>query len=137
MGSTLCVRCGASLIPHSYCNVCHDVLYFTCSSCSMNTDERIHVYCCNASTHNNNNNSNYLEDMQKLMQNSNSAQIIFGDDEYATTHYFIQNQLNDELKYNSINLLSSFWNNIFESMKLVNRYWSRIFNIGNSSSSIA
>ena len=79
----------------------------------MNTDERIHVYCCNASTHNNNNNSNYLEDMQKLMQNSNSAQIIFGDDEYATTHYFIQNQLNDELKYNSINLLSSFWNNIF------------------------
>lgn len=137
MGSTLCVRCGASLIPHSYCNVCHDVLCFTCSSCSMNTDERIHVYCCNASTHNNNNNSNYLEDMQKLMQNSNSAQIIFGDDEYATTHYFIQNQLNDELKYNSINLLSSFWNNIFESMKLVNRYWSRIFNIGNSSSSIA
>ena len=23
MGSTICVRCGANLMPHSYCNVCH------------------------------------------------------------------------------------------------------------------
>ena len=130
MGSTLCVRCGASLIPHSYCNVCHDVLYFTCSSCSMSTDERIHVYCRNVSTHNNN--GSYLEDIQKLMQNSNSPQIVLND-----RYYYIQNQLNDEIKYNSINLSTSFLDIIFESMKLVNRYWSRIFNIGNSSSSIA
>ena len=52
MGSTICVRCGSTLIPHSYCDVCHDVLCFTCSSCSMNTDERIHAYCHNTSIQN-------------------------------------------------------------------------------------
>ena len=45
-------------------------------------------------------------------------------------HYHIQNQLNDEIKYNSINLSTSYWNNMFESIKLLNRYWSKIFNIG-------
>ena len=120
MGSTICVRCGANLMPHSYCNVCHDVLYFTCSSCSMNTDERFHAYCRNPDTVNNN-----LEDKQKLIQRPESSQLIMDGD-----HYHIQNQLNDEIKYNSINLSTSYWNNIFESIKLLNRYWSKIFNIG-------
>ena len=44
----------------------------------MSTDERIHVYCRNVSTHNNN--GSYLEDIQKLMQNSNSPQIVLDDD---------------------------------------------------------
>ena len=44
-------------------------------------------------------------------------------------HYYVQNKLNDELKYNSINLSTSYWNNIFESIKLINRYWSKIFKI--------
>jgi hypothetical protein len=136
MGSTICVRCGATLIPHSYCDVCHDVLCFTCSSCSMNTVERIHVYCRNASTLNNNNGS-YLQDMQKLMQSPNSSQIVLDDNKYVNTHYFIQNQFNDEIKYNLINLSTSYWDSIFESIKLVNRYWRKTFSIGNSSSSIA
>ena len=120
MGSTICVRCGANLMPHSYCNVCHDVLYFTCSSCSMNTDERFHAYCHNPDTVNNN-----LKDKQKLIQRPQSSQSIMNGD-----HYHIQNQLNDEIKYNSINLSTSYWNNIFESIKLLNRYWNKIFNIG-------
>ena len=119
MGSTACVRCGANLIPHSYCNVCHDVRYFTCTSCLMNTDERIHAYCRNPDT------INYLEDKQKLIQRPQSSHLIMDDD-----HYYVQNKLNDELKYNSINLSTSYWNNIFESIKLLNRYWSKIFNIG-------
>ena len=45
-----------------------------------------------------------------------------------------KNQFNDEIKYNSINLSTSYWNNIFESIKLLNRYWSKIFNIGIDSS---
>lgn len=112
MGSTVCVRCGATLVPHSYCDVCHDVLRFICSSCLMYTDERIHAYCHNA-------------DIRKLAQLPNSSQIVLSDN-----YGYIQSQLNDEIKNNSINLLASYWENIFESIKLVNRYWNRIFNIG-------
>ena len=125
MGSTVCVRCGATLIPHLYCDLCHDVLCFKCSSCSMNTDERIHIYCRNAGIQNNN-------DIRKLMPIPNSSQIVLND-----RYDYIQNQLNDEIKYNSINLSTSFLDIIFESIRLVNRYWSRIFNIDSSGSSIA
>ena len=52
-------------------------------------------------------------------------------------HYHIKNQLNDEIKYNSINLSTSYWNNIFESKKLLNSYWSKIFNIGIDNSPLA
>ena len=122
MGSTVCVRCGATLIPHSYCDVCQDVLRFVCSSCLMYTDERIHTYCRSTRIQNNN-------DIRKLVQIPNSSQIVLND-----RYSYIQNQLSDEIKYNSLNLLTSYWDSIFESIKLVNRYWRRIFNIGNSSS---
>ena len=135
MGSTVCVRCGATLIPHSYCDLCHDVLCFTCSSCSMNTDERIHVYCHNTSIQNNDDGI-YLQDTQKLMEEPRSNQLLLYNN-HINTQYYIQNQLNDEIKYNSIKLSTSYWDSIFESIKLVNKYWSKIFNIGNSNSSIA
>jgi hypothetical protein len=122
MGSTVCVRCGATLIPHSYCDVCQDVLRFVCSSCLMYTDERIHTYCRSTRIQNN-------YDIRKLVQIPNSSQIVLND-----RYSYIQNQLSDEIKYNSLNLLTSYWDSIFESIKLVNRYWGRIFNIGNSSS---
>ena len=122
MGSTVCVRCGATLIPHSYCDVCQDVLRFVCSSCSMYTDERIHTYCRSTRIQNN-------YDIRKLVQIPNSSQIVLND-----RYSYIQNQLSDEIKYNSLNLLTSYWDSIFESIKLVNRYWRRIFNIGNSNS---
>lgn len=122
MGSTVCVRCGATLIPHSYCDVCQDVIRFVCSSCSMYTDERIHTYCRSTRIQNN-------YDIRKLVQIPNSSQIVLND-----RYSYIQNQLSDEIKYNSLNLLTSYWDSIFESIKLVNRYWRRIFNIGISSS---
>jgi predicted amidophosphoribosyltransferase len=122
MGSTVCVRCGAILIPHSYCDVCQDVLRFVCSSCSMYTDERFHTYCRSTRIQNS-------YDIRKLVQIPNSSQIVLND-----RYSYIQNQLSDEIKYNSLNLLTSYWDSIFESIKLVNRYWRRIFNIGNSSS---
>jgi hypothetical protein len=122
MGSTVCVRCGATLIPNSYCDVCQDVLRFVCPSCSMYTDERIHTYCRSIRIQNN-------YDIRKLVQIPNTFQIVL-DDPYS----YIQNQLSDEIKYNSLNLLTSYWDGIFESIKLVNRYWRRIFNIGISSS---
>lgn len=122
MGSTACVRCGANLMPHSFCNVCHEVLYFTCSSCSMNTDERIHANCRDLDTVNN---------------------IVISDNKWTQRPtidvYYIntQNQLNEEIKYNSINISTSYWNNIFESIKLINRYWSKMFSIGIDSPSVA
>jgi hypothetical protein len=90
----------------------------------MTTDERIHGYCRNIDTAND---DLLLEHKQKLMQRP-----IIDDDYYVNT----QNKLNDEIKYNSINLSTSYWNNIFESIKLVNRYWSKIFNIGINSSPV-
>ena len=93
----------------------------------MNTDERIHAYCRNPDTVNDINIDIYLEDKQ--MQRPESSQLIMDED-----HYPIQNQLNDEIKYNSINISTSYWNNMFESIKLINRYWSKIFNIGINSS---
>ena len=125
MGSTVCVRCGATLILHSYCDVCQDVLRFICSSCSMYTDERIHTYCRSTRIQNN-------HDIRKLVQLPNSSQIVLND-----RYDYIQNQLNDGIKHNSINLSTSFLDIIFESIKLLNRYWIRIFSIGNSRSSIA
>jgi len=80
MGSTSCVRCGATLIPHSYCDVCNDVVCFTCSSCSMNTDERIHAYCRNIDTVNSN--DIYIDDIQRLMVETKSSQLIMNDSNY-------------------------------------------------------
>jgi predicted amidophosphoribosyltransferase len=125
MGSTVCVRCGATLIPHSYCEFCHDVLRFICSSCSMYTDERTHAYCNNCMIQLDN-------DIRKLVQIPNLSQIVL-DDRYN----YVQNHLNEEIKYNSINLFTTYWNSIFDSFKLVNRYWRRIIDIGNSSQNIS
>ena len=61
----------------------------------MNTIERIHTNCHNASTLSDNNNI-YLQDPRELMEES-----IVIDNNYFNTHYYIQNQLNDKIKDNS------------------------------------
>jgi hypothetical protein len=130
MGSTLCVRCGAILIPSSYCEVCDNVLCFKCSSCSMITDERNHAFCQNADIVNGCTNRN--QDLQELLLEPTSVQTIVNNG-YLNNYYNLQNQLNDEIKHNSIRLSSSFWFNIFECIKLINKYWTKICNIGNTS----
>lgn len=40
--------------------------------------------------------------------------------------YITQNQLDDS---NSINLSTVYWSNIFEFIKLINKYWADSFNI--------
>jgi hypothetical protein len=88
----------------------------------MYTDERIHAYC----RHNPRIQSN--NSIQKLVQISNSSQIVLNDHPDAN----MQNQLNEEIKYNLITLFTSYWDSMFDSIKLVNTYWKRIFNISNS-----
>jgi hypothetical protein len=78
----------------------------------MNTDERIHAYCQN--------NAKYLEDTK-----TKSSQLIMDD-----SNYYNQNQLNDEIKYCLIKLSTSYWFNLFERIKLVNKYCRKIFNLG-------
>jgi hypothetical protein len=101
----------------------------------MNTVERIHAYCHNASTLRYDEDI-YLQDTQKLIEEPISSQLVINNN-YINTHYYMQNQLNEKIKDSSINISTSYWNSIFESMKLINRYWSKIFDISNSSSSIA
>ena len=112
MGSTSRVRCGSTLIPHSYCDVCNEVVCFICSSCAMNTDERIHTYCQN--------NVTYIEDTKTI-----SSQLIMDN-----SSYYKENQFNDEMKYSLIKLSTSYWFNLFECIKLTSRYWRNIFNLG-------
>src|SRR5919106_5317971 len=50
---------------HSYCNTCYHVLCFTCSSCSMITDERIHSYCRNINIVNSNNSVQMVQKINK------------------------------------------------------------------------
>ena len=124
MGSTACVRCGANIVPHSFCDICHDVLGFTCSSCSMNTIERTHANCYDIIAPDTNNSNNlYLQDSQKLMEKP-----VVTNNNYINTHFYMQNQLNDEIKDNSIKLSTSYWNNMFDAIKSVNTYWNRTFN---------
>jgi hypothetical protein len=121
MGSTVCVRCGAILVPHLFCSICRDVLCFTCSSCFTKTDERIHIYCQDIDTINNNN--LYLLDTYKLIKESESSQVNING--YIKT----QKQLNDDLKLSSINLSSSYLNLIFDFIKTYNKYWTKILSI--------
>jgi hypothetical protein len=138
MGSTLCVRCGAILIPSSYCDICDDVLWFRCSSCSMMTDARIHTFCqiANVAEGNINRKLDSQELLIELLIEPNSSQIVMNNG-YLNNYCNIQNLLNDEIKHSSIRLSSSFWFNIFEFVKLINRYWARLFNISNTNTSIA
>lgn len=95
----------------------------------MRTDERIHMCCNNIGTINSNDGI-YLQESQQIMDNSNSSQLIIGDN-YVNTHLYMQNRLNNEIKDSSIKLTTSYWTHVFESIKLINRSWSKIFNIGN------
>jgi hypothetical protein len=78
----------------------------------MNTDERIHAYCLS--------NAICLEDTK-----TNSSQLIMDDSNYSK-----QNQFDDEMKYSLIKLSTSYWFNLFECIKLANRYWRKILNLG-------
>ena len=50
MGSTICIKCGSSIDPFSYCELCKEPLNFKCSSCGFVTEVKVHVDCVNANS---------------------------------------------------------------------------------------
>lgn len=50
MGSTNCIKCGSSIDPFSYCELCAEPLNFKCSSCGFVTETKVHVDCVNANS---------------------------------------------------------------------------------------
>lgn len=50
MGSTTCIKCGSSIDPFSYCELCEELLNFKCSSCGFVTETKVHVDCVNANS---------------------------------------------------------------------------------------
>ncbi|MGC2308275.1 MAG: hypothetical protein WA461_07720, partial [Nitrososphaeraceae archaeon] len=90
----------------------------------MNTDERIHVYCRKTDTVNND--GTFLHGVKEIGRKAKFFSFNYGYN-YVNTQRYIQNQITDEIKCNSINLSTSYWNNVFESIKMVNSYWTKIF----------
>ena len=93
----------------------------------MDTIERIHINCYNTRTPSVKDQNSQEKMEEPIVMNNN----------YINTRFHIQNQFNDKIKDNSIELSTSYWNNMFEAIKLVNIYWNRIFSIGNPSQSIS
>ena len=50
MGSTICIKCGSSIDPFSYCELCKEPLDFKCASCGFVTEKKVHVDCVNANS---------------------------------------------------------------------------------------
>lgn len=90
------------------------------------TDERIHSYCQQADTLDRNTNSLYFQDTNKLDKIPNSQLNV---DDSNT-----QDQLNDEIKSSLIKLSTIYWSNIFEFIKLINKYWADAFNTSTTNS---
>ena len=50
LGATICIKCGSSIDPFSYCELCKEPLNFKCASCGFVTEEKVHVDCVNANS---------------------------------------------------------------------------------------
>ena len=50
MGATNCIKCGSSIDPFSYCELCKEPLNFKCSSCGSVTEVKVHTDCVNANS---------------------------------------------------------------------------------------
>jgi hypothetical protein len=158
MSSSLCVRCGSDLVPFSYCKVCNQVVKFVCSSCTMISDERYHLYCKEVSK----NTVNQLQSKKErvrgqilidtvessmIQRNKVALEKHINDDDVislsssnrwndhliSSFSSFIksvhdnQDQLNEQLRYSSVNLSSSYLSTFFECLKLINNYWMKVY----------
>jgi hypothetical protein len=157
MSSTLCVRCGSDLVPFSYCKVCNQVVKFVCSSCNMISDERYHLYCKEVSKntvnkippkkervrgqilidtveasmiqrnkvgHEKHEND---DDSISLPSNRWNDYLISSFSSFVKSVHYNQERLNEQLRYSSVNLSSSYLATFFEYLKLINNYWMKVY----------
>ena len=155
MSSTLCVRCGSDLVPFSYCKVCNQVVRFVCSSCNMISDERFHLYCKEVSKNDVKllqskkelgrgqilidtvksravqksivGHEKQENDVVGLPFNRWNDYLISSLSSFITSIYNNQDQLNEQLRYSSVNLSSSYLSTFFEYLKLINSYWMKVY----------
>ena len=157
MSSTLCVKCGSDLVPFSYCKVCNQVVKFVCSSCNMISDERYHLYCKEVSKNTVNQlqpkkervrgqvlintvessmiqrNKVGLEKHENddnaisLSSNRWNDYLVSSFSSFVKSVHDNQDQLNEQLRYSSVNLSSSYLSTFFEYLKLTNNYWMKVY----------
>jgi len=155
MSSTLCVRCGSDLVPFSYCKVCNQAVRFVCSSCNMISDERFHLYCkevpkqdtkllqskkergrgqilidtveSRAFQKNKVGHEKHKNDAVGLSLNRWDDYLISSFSSFIKSVYDNQDQLNEQIRYSSVNLSSSYLSTFFECLKLINNYWMKVY----------
>lgn len=155
MSSTLCVRCGSDLVPFSYCKVCNQVVRFVCSSCNMISDERFHLYCKEVSKNDVKllqskkergrgqilidtvesragqkskvGHEKHENDAFGLSFNRWNDYLISSLSSFIKSIYDSQDQLNEQLRYSSVNLSSSYLSTFFEYLKLIDSYWMKVY----------
>jgi hypothetical protein len=161
MSSTLCVRCGSDLTPFSYCKVCNQVIRFVCSSCNMISDERYHLYCIEVSKNdikllpsnkeqgreqilvgdtivsreiqkNKIGLEKYESNTTGLSLNRWNDYLISSFSSLIKSIHDNQDQLNEQLRYSSVNLSLSYLTTFFEYLKLINNYWMRAYTHSNN-----
>jgi hypothetical protein len=151
----VCVRCGSDLVPFSYCKVCNQVVRFVCSSCNMISDERFHLYCKEVSKNDVKllqskkelgrgqilidtvksravqksivGHEKHENDVVGLPFNRWNDYLISSLSSFITSIYNNQDQLNEQLRYSSVNLSSSYLSTFFEYLKLINSYWMKVY----------
>ena len=153
MSSTSCVRCGNDLVSFSFCKVCNQVIRLVCSSCNMISDERFHLYCKEVSKKdiglspkkehgrrqilidrieskaiqtNKVSHEKRENDVVSLSLNRWNDYLILSFSSFIKSFYDNQDQLNEQLRYSSVNLSSSSLSSFFESLKLINNYWMKV-----------
>ena len=154
MSSTLCVRCGSNYVPFSYCKVCNQAVRFVCSSCNMISDERFHLYCKEVLKNdvellqskkergkrqilidafesrevrkNKVGHEKYYNEVTGLPLNKWDDYLISSFSSFIKSVYDNQDQLNEQLRYSSVYLSSSYLSTFFEYLKLVNNYWMKV-----------
>ena len=154
MSSTLCVRCGSDLLPLSYCKVCNQIVRFVCSSCNMISDERYHLYCREVSKNKLQSKNERVrgqilidaadssmiqrnkvghekhendDDSISLPSNRWNDYLISSFSSFVKSVHYNQEQMNEQLRYSSVNLTSSYLATFFEYLKLINNYWMKVY----------
>jgi hypothetical protein len=66
-------------------------------------------------------------DTVSLSPNRWNDYLISSFSSFITSVYDNQDQLNEQLRYSSVNLSSSYLSTFFEYLKLINNYWMKVY----------